>query len=54
MMMITRRLTELLFAVAVGVCLVSIHAAYAGDFFFPPNPVSYTSPSEPVAPPQPI
>jgi hypothetical protein len=37
--MIKRRLTVLLFAVAVGVCLLSIHAAYAGDFFYPPNPV---------------
>jgi hypothetical protein len=42
MTMITRRLTALLFAVAVGVCLLSIHAAYAGDFFFPPHPISYT------------
>jgi hypothetical protein len=39
MMMIKRRLTALLFAVAVGVCLLRIHTAYAGDFFFPPHPV---------------
>jgi hypothetical protein len=52
--MITRRFTALLFAVAVGVCLLSIHAAYAGDYFFPPNPISYASPPEPVAPPQPV
>jgi hypothetical protein len=37
--MITRRFTALLFAIAVGVCLVGVHAAYAGDFFYPPNPI---------------
>jgi hypothetical protein len=37
--MITRRLRALLFAVAVGVCLLSIHAAYAGDYFWPPTPI---------------
>jgi hypothetical protein len=52
--MITRRFTALLFAVAVGVYLVSIHAAYAGDYFWPPQPISYTSPPAPVAPPQPV
>jgi len=37
--MIARRLTALLFAVAVGIFLLSIHAAYAADYFFPPQPI---------------
>ena len=37
--MIKHKITALLFAVAVGVCLLSIQAAYAGDFFWPPQPV---------------
>jgi hypothetical protein len=47
-------LSALLFAVAVGVCLVSIHAAYPFDFAFPPDPISCTYPPEPVAPPLPV
>jgi hypothetical protein len=39
MKVITRKLTALLFAVVLGVCLLSIHAAYAADYFFPPQPV---------------